>query len=145
MSGLPRWLGGKESSCRCRRHRRCMFDSLVGKIPWSRKWQPAPVFLPRKFHGQEEPGRLQSVGSQSWTWLSTHTHTIIVKSWQVWKQSRLASKSLSESKGSLQAQFFLGESWNVKAFSWLDEAHHTMQVSCLPQSLLISTWISSEK
>ena len=23
-----------------------------GKIPWRRKWQPAPVFLPRKSHGQ---------------------------------------------------------------------------------------------
>ena len=22
------------------------------KIPWRRKWQPAPVFLPRKSHGQ---------------------------------------------------------------------------------------------
>ena len=22
------------------------------KIPWSRKWQPMPVFLHRKFHGQ---------------------------------------------------------------------------------------------
>ena len=22
------------------------------KIPWSRKWQPAPVFLPGNFHGQ---------------------------------------------------------------------------------------------
>ena len=26
--------------------------SLVGKIPWSRKWQPTPVFLPKKSHGQ---------------------------------------------------------------------------------------------
>ena len=26
--------------------------SLVGKIPWNRKWQPTPVFLPGKFHGQ---------------------------------------------------------------------------------------------
>ena len=25
--------------------------SLVGKVPWSRKWQPIPVFLPGKFHG----------------------------------------------------------------------------------------------
>jgi len=25
---------------------------LVGKIPWRRKWQPTPVFLPRKSHGQ---------------------------------------------------------------------------------------------
>ena len=23
-----------------------------GKTPWRRKWQLAPVFLPRKFHGQ---------------------------------------------------------------------------------------------
>ena len=22
------------------------------KIPWRKKWQPTPVFLPRKFHGQ---------------------------------------------------------------------------------------------
>ena len=24
----------------------------VGKIPWRRKWQPTPVLLPKKFHGQ---------------------------------------------------------------------------------------------
>ena len=28
------------------------FDPLMGKIPWRRKWQPTPVFLPGKFHGQ---------------------------------------------------------------------------------------------
>ena len=28
------------------------FDLWVGKIPWRRKWQPTPVFLPRKSHGQ---------------------------------------------------------------------------------------------
>ena len=26
--------------------------SGVGKIPWRRKWQPTPVFLPGKSHGQ---------------------------------------------------------------------------------------------
>ena len=31
---------------------RLRFDSWVGKIPWGRKWQPAPVFLPGEFHGQ---------------------------------------------------------------------------------------------
>ena len=25
---------------------------LVGKIPWSSKWQPTPVFLPVESHGQ---------------------------------------------------------------------------------------------
>ena len=24
----------------------------LGKIPWRRKWQLTPVFLPGKFHGQ---------------------------------------------------------------------------------------------
>ena len=26
------------------------FDPWVGKIPWSRKWQPTPVFLLGKSH-----------------------------------------------------------------------------------------------
>ena len=28
------------------------FDPRVGKITWTRKWQPTPVFLPGDFHGQ---------------------------------------------------------------------------------------------
>ena len=48
---LPWWLSGKESACQCRRHRRRGFDPWVGKIPWRKKWQPTPVFLPGKFHG----------------------------------------------------------------------------------------------
>ena len=42
----------KKSICLCRKHKRLRFNPWVGKIPWSRKWQPAPVFLPGKFHGQ---------------------------------------------------------------------------------------------
>ena len=30
----------------------CGFNSWVGKIPWSRKWQSTPVFLPGKFPGK---------------------------------------------------------------------------------------------
>ena len=47
--GLPRWLSSKESTCQCRRWR---FDPWVRKIPWKRKWQPTPIFLPGKSHGQ---------------------------------------------------------------------------------------------
>ena len=46
---FPGWLCGKESACQCRRHE---FSPWVGKIPWRRKWQPTPVFLPGKAHGQ---------------------------------------------------------------------------------------------
>ena len=49
---LPRWLSGKELACQCRRHRRRGFGLWVGKIPWRKKWQPTPVFLPGKSHGQ---------------------------------------------------------------------------------------------
>ena len=37
----------------------------LGRSPWRRKWHPTPVLLPGKSHGRtEEPGRLQSMGSQ---------------------------------------------------------------------------------
>ena len=53
--GCQGFLGGsngKESTCQCRRCRRPTFNFWVGKIPWRRKWQPSPVFLPGKSHGQ---------------------------------------------------------------------------------------------
>ena len=51
----------QESVYQCRRRG---FDPWVGKIPWWRKWQPTPVFLPGETPSTEEPGRLQSIGSQ---------------------------------------------------------------------------------
>ena len=50
---IPRWQSGKESTCQCRRHKRYGFNPRIGKIPWRRKWQPTPMFLPGKFHGQK--------------------------------------------------------------------------------------------
>ena len=35
-----------------RRYKRHEFEPWVGKILWRRKWQPTPVFLPGKSHGQ---------------------------------------------------------------------------------------------
>ena len=50
--GFPSGARGKESTCQCRRPKGCWFDPWVGKIPWRRKWQPIPVPLPGKSHGQ---------------------------------------------------------------------------------------------
>ena len=33
------------------------FYPSVGKIPWKRKWQPIPVFLPGESHGQRSLAR----------------------------------------------------------------------------------------
>ena len=46
--GFP---GGKKSACQCRKCKRCRFNPQDGKMPWKRKWQPTPVFLPGKSHG----------------------------------------------------------------------------------------------
>ena len=57
----------KESACqrwRCKRHR---FNLWVGKIPWRKKWQPTPVFLLGKSHGQ-----WRLVGYNPTEQLSTH-------------------------------------------------------------------------
>jgi len=37
--------------------RRCGFDLWIRKVPWRRKWQPIPVFLP-EIPWTEEFGRL---------------------------------------------------------------------------------------
>ena len=49
VPGLPWWLSSKKSACPYSRQR---FDPWVGKSPWRRKWQPTPLFLPRKSSGQ---------------------------------------------------------------------------------------------
>ena len=89
--GLPRWLSGKESTYQCKRRG---FDPWVRKIHWRRQWQPTPVFLLGKSHGQRslacclswgrkesdttewlnwtKPGRqrdkVSSVNRASWIW-----------------------------------------------------------------------------
>jgi hypothetical protein len=47
----------------------------VEKIPWSRKWQPAPLFFPGKFHGE---GSLEGYiyrDAKSQAQLRNRTHT----------------------------------------------------------------------
>ena len=39
----------------------------VGKIPWSRKWQPTPVFLPGRSHGQRSLAGCSPQGGKSQT------------------------------------------------------------------------------
>ena len=73
--GLPKWLRGKEPACQCRR---CRVHPWVGKIPWSRKWESTPVFLPGRLHGQRSlagcsPRGCKESGTNEG--LSTHART----------------------------------------------------------------------
>ena len=52
------------------------FDPWVRKIPWRRKWQPAPVFLLRESHGQRSLAAYSPWGHKSRTRLSDETTTM---------------------------------------------------------------------
>ena len=75
--GLPtttRGCRGKESTCQYRRWKRCGFDPWARKIPWSRKWQPAPVFLLE--NSMDRKGWRATVNgvAKRWTQLSNWAH-----------------------------------------------------------------------
>ena len=42
------------------------FNPWIRMIPWCRKWQPAPVFLPGKFHGQRSLAGYSPWGRKEW-------------------------------------------------------------------------------
>ena len=76
--GFSNGSGGKEPAYQCRRCKRHGFDPWVQKIPWRMKWQPIPVFLLGKVHGQRRLVSYSPWGHKESTWLSAHPHTIHV-------------------------------------------------------------------
>ena len=60
--GFPGGTSGKESVCLCRRLKRRSFNPWVGKIPWRRKGQPVPIFLPGECYGQRSLAGYSSSG-----------------------------------------------------------------------------------
>ena len=60
------------------------FNPWVGKIPWKREWQPTPVFLPGKSHGQRSLvsyspwgcKELDTTERLTHTYTYTHTHRV---------------------------------------------------------------------
>ena len=69
-----------EFTCQCKRHKKLRFNPWVRKISWSKKWQPTPVFLPGKFHGQKDlagysPRGCKELDTIEHTHTHTHTHT----------------------------------------------------------------------
>jgi len=67
------FLGGsvvKNLPANARRHRRYGFDPWVRKIPWRRKWQPTPVFLPGKSLNRGAWQAIVHGVAKNWTQLS---------------------------------------------------------------------------
>ena len=73
------------------RFKRLRFDPWVGKLPWQRKWQPTPVFLPGESSGQRS-----LVGYSLWSCKESdtteHKHTYVESKIQ-YKQTYLQSRN----------------------------------------------------
>ena len=65
--GFPCGTSGKEPVWQCRRWG--LIDPWVGKIPWRKKWQPSPVFLPGESHGWRSLVGTAHGVAKSQTWL----------------------------------------------------------------------------
>ena len=90
----------KESTCQCRRHKRCGCDTWVGKISWRRKQQPTPVFLSGEFH---EQGSLVGYSPQGHRESDTAEHTSISTSYLL---ALKTSETNLISHAPLQVMFF---------------------------------------
>ena len=72
MWGFPGGSAGKDPPV----EQETWVQFWVRKIPWRRKWQPTPVFLPGKPHGQRSLGHCSPWGrkeSDSTEHLTLHT------------------------------------------------------------------------
>ena len=71
--GLPVWHSSTESACQ---FKRSVFDPWEEMISWHRTRQPAPVYMPGKFHGQRSRRAATVHGAvKSQTCLSDWAHT----------------------------------------------------------------------
>ena len=63
---FPRWCSGEESTCQCKRCRRCKtwVRSLGQEVPLEEEMATHSIILAWKIPWTEEPGGLQSMGPQ---------------------------------------------------------------------------------
>ena len=113
----------------CLQCRRPRFNSWIGKIPWRRARQPAPVFSPGESYGE-----MNLVGWHPWEHLRvehdwmTDTHSIKNTAWNFsgLRISWWGSNSFSVSKQIVSSRMF--------DFSWLGHAPKVGRISDLKDS-----------
>ena len=128
--GLPWWLSGKKSACQCRR---LGFDPWVRKICWSGKWQPTPVFLPRKSHGQRS-----LVGYSPWG----HKELVMMAGWHHWLDGRESewTPGVGDGQGGLACCDSWGrkESDRTEWLNWTELSMHTQKADPQKRRLPLS-------
>ena len=123
MQEFPRWLRGKESTCKCRRRRKHRFDlPESGRSPGVGNDNP-PQDPSLENPWTEEPGGYGSGVSKSLTRLSTHSTQ---------QYSDTMETTSDQGKGNLLAD--LHEQWEGQLLSWSLKA--ALMCSCFAQRCL---------
>ena len=100
VSGLTSWLSGKEPACQYKKHKKRRMDPWVGKTLWRRKWQPTPVCLPGKFHGQRSLVGYSPYGCKELDTTEHHHQIGAFTSWKILKKRQLfTQRSVPEDQG----------------------------------------------
>ena len=109
------------------------------KIPWRREWQPTPVFLPGKFHGQWSLVG-QSMGSQRVPQVGYNraTNTFLFSFMLFYGAYHIALvvKNLPANAGQKRCGFDL----QVRKIAWSRKWHDPLQYSCLENPKNRGTW-----
>ena len=86
LDGISRWLGDKESAYPMQGVHEMQVQSLEWEDPWRRKWQPTPIFLPGKSHGQKSLTGHSSWGSQrikhDWAYTIVLYYAVLRERWE---------------------------------------------------------------
>ena len=115
--GLPRWISCQEPICQCRRHG---FDPWVRNFCWRKKWQPTPVFLPGKSHGQRS-----LVGYSPWS-CKRVKHDLATKEqwlammWRKWVILTIKGHTFFQLRW-FPNTFNKSERWPFSVVSWLQK------------------------
>ena len=136
---VPRWLSSKESTC-ANAGDVDLIPGLGTSIPWRRKWQPTPVFLPGESHGQRSLVGYSPEGCKELdtTNAPSHLHTCYLERCH----GNLHSLRLTKTGENLGRILFLGRI-TLKAFQTLKWISEEMQKdnykteSSLPVSITI--------
>ena len=87
-----------------------MFHAWVGKIPWEKKWQPTPVFLPGKSYGQRSLMGYNPWGHKELDMSERLTHTLLLR-------TRILGKAVHE----LACRFFFHPTHKFAPRTLLDD------------------------
>ena len=119
-------------SLQCERPR---FRPWIAKIPWRRAWQSITVFLPGESPWTEEPGGLQSMGSQrvkhSWS-DGAHRHEAWEAGIFIWAVLSVTSSSHHRSLQCYRVCWTIWSKWQGPLFCKLDP----LQIPLKAESIL---------